>query len=93
MTGYLSPVLEYLMMTFSGNALAFFDLVYNIVYIKAICFACLFAIIYLGIFIYFIRGLNQEIWQTHCILNMIPLFILENNLKVREQVWARKGIN
>jgi hypothetical protein len=91
-TGYLSPALEYLIQVLYDDVMAFFDLVRKIVLIKAICYIIVFAGIYLFIFIQFIGVLNEEIWQTHGIVNMIPTFVLENNLEVREQVWKRTGI-
>jgi hypothetical protein len=89
---YLNTIHEYLMVTFWECAVGFFNTVQQITYAKAICFMILFAAIYLFIFIRFFSVLNKEIWQTHGIVNMIPISVLENNIRVREQVCSRTGL-
>lgn len=89
---YISPVQELLILTFYNAMKGFFTTIQQIVYIKAICFLLVFTLIYLWIFITFLGTLHEEILLTHGIVNMIPTFVLENNPKVREQVWKRKGM-
>jgi len=90
---YLNPLLEYITLEFYNDAINFFTVVKQIVYGVSFSFVFVFVVIYLSIFITFIRSLNHEIKQTHDILNMIPLFVLEKNPDVREQVWLHKGAN
>lgn len=89
---YLSPVQEYLIEIFFKDANRFFDKANSITFAIAVSFITVFAIVYLCIFVRFIETLKNEIWETHGILNMIPMFILEGNAKVKEQVLNRKGI-
>ncbi|MDR3547558.1 MAG: hypothetical protein P4M11_04670 [Candidatus Pacebacteria bacterium] len=90
---YLNPILEYLTVVFHSDAKAFFELAKKVVYTISFCFIGLFSAIYLFIFIRFVGLLNTEIRQTREIVNMIPMTIIENNNKVRDQVWNHKGIN
>ncbi len=78
------------MTEFYYNAMDFFELVKRVLYAVSICFAAVFGGIYIVVFVRFIRGLNEEIWNARGVLNMIPIFILENNPAVREQVWRCK---
>jgi hypothetical protein len=80
---YLNSALELLMLVFYDDIMRFFDVVQNIVYIKTVCFFVVYIAIYLFIFIKFIRVLNEEIWQTHGMVNMIPTSVLQHNLRVR----------
>ncbi len=86
---YLSPVLEYLTMTFYTAAKSFFTLVEQIEYSLSFGFMCLYAVVYLAIFISFIQVLNVEIRQSREIVTMIPPFVLESNKRVQEQVRSR----
>jgi len=88
----VNPVVEYLLKVFFDDGNAFFTLANNILYIVAFGFIFVFSAVYLTIFIKFIIILNEEIWQTNGILNMIPMKILEKNQKVKEQVLNRKTI-
>ena len=92
-TSYISPLLEFIILAFYNDANAFFEMVKKIVYSVSICFVLIFLTVYLTIFVRFIGSLHEEIKQTHEIVNMIPMFVLEGNQKVREQVWNHKGMN
>ena len=88
---YLDAAAEFLIVTFSADMIAFFDLIYNILIIKSVCFILVFAGIYLWIFITFFSTLKEEIWLTHEILKLVPMTILEKNVKVRDEVLKRKS--
>ena len=87
----LSFALGGLVTTFYSCALRFFDTVSKIVYGTSIGFSAVFVAIYVFVFARFILTLNEEIWNTRGMINMIPAVILEKNASVREQVWKRKG--
>ena len=89
---YLNPMLELLTLVFYSDANSFFSLVKTIMYAVTISFIVCFASIYLFIFIRFIKSLNEETKQTHEIVNMIPMFVLKENMKVKEQVWNHRGL-
>jgi len=88
---YLNPLLELITLEFYNDAINFFNLIKLIVYVVSFSFVIIYAIVYLTVFIIFIRNLNSEIKHTQDILNMIPLFVLEKNPKVKEQVYLHKG--
>lgn len=90
-TAYTDVAGEFLMITFYSDMIAFFTLVEMIIEGKAIGFMIIFTAIYLWIFISFFSTLREEIWLTHEILKLIPMLILEKNLKVREEVLKRKS--
>ena len=92
-TLYLNPVLELLTLVFYNDANAFFELVKKVMYTVSITFVFVFSAVYQFIFIRFIKSLGEEIKQTHEIVNMIPLFVLQNNQKVKEQIWNHKGMS
>ena len=85
-------MLELLTLVFYSDANSFFSLVKTIMYAVTISFIVCFASIYLFIFIRFIKSLNEETKQTHEIVNMIPMFVLKENMKVKEQVWNHRGL-
>ncbi len=88
----LSFVLGGAVTVFYNCAARFFAAVRKIVYGASIGFAAVFAFIYIFVFARFIMTLNEEIWNTRGMINMIPANVLEKNLAVREQVWMRKGL-
>ena len=89
---YLTPAQEVLITEFYETMISFFNTIKTIEYIQAICFTIIFSGIYLWMFISLLVTLNEEIWLTNGIINMIPIFILEKNSVVREQVGKRKGM-
>ncbi len=88
----LSFVLGGAVTVFYDCAMRFFSAVRNIVYGSSIGFAVVFAFVYVFVFARFIATLNEEIWHTRGMINIIPADVLEENLAVREQVWMRKGL-
>ncbi len=87
----LSFVLGEMLALFCDCALRFFDLVRKIVYAASICFLSVFVAVYVIVFFRFIITLNNEIWQTREMVNVIPAEILNSNRAVREQVWKRRS--
>ncbi|MDR3548446.1 MAG: hypothetical protein P4M11_09325 [Candidatus Pacebacteria bacterium] len=90
LTFALSFVLHGTMTVFYDCANRFFDTVGTIVYSTSSVFVGIFVVIYVLIFSRFIVTLNEEIWHTHEMVNMIPKDILEKNIVVRELVWKRR---
>ncbi|MDR3547260.1 MAG: PAS domain S-box protein [Candidatus Pacebacteria bacterium] len=89
---YTSPVQEYLLRMFYADAQSFFNTVTDVEYCVPICFMVMFVAVYIGIFATFLTTLKKEIRETHGVLNMIPMFILESNPRVKEQVINHKQI-
>ncbi len=87
----LSFALGGLMTTFYSCSMNFFEVVKKIVYGSSIGFVCMFVIVYALVFGRFIGILNEEIWHTRGMLNMIPTEIIEKNPRVREQMWKHRG--
>ena len=89
---YLNSILELLTLVFYADANSFFSLIKQVMYGVSMSFILIFSTVYLFVFVRFIQNLNEEIRQTHEIVNMIPLFVLQENQVVKEQVWNHKGI-
>ncbi len=89
----LSFVLGKVMVAFYECAMQFFSTIRTIVYASSIGFIALFVGVYVLVFARFIGVLNEEIWHTRGMVNMIPIEILARNKRVREQVWHRRGMN
>ncbi|MDR3548776.1 MAG: hypothetical protein P4M11_11020 [Candidatus Pacebacteria bacterium] len=87
----LSFILGKLVISFYECAMQFFSTVKKIVYGSSAGFVVLFVAIYVAVFVRFIGVLNEEIWHTRGMINMIPVDILSHNEIVREQVWSHRG--
>lgn len=80
------------MVTMYNDIMAFFDVLVKAIVGKAVGFIVVFSAVYLWIFISFFATLKEEIWLTHEILKLIPICVLESNLKVREEVLKRRSV-
>eukprot|EP01022_Parablepharisma_sp_SALTPOND_P023593 TRINITY_DN5026_c1_g1_i1.p1 TRINITY_DN5026_c1_g1~~TRINITY_DN5026_c1_g1_i1.p1 ORF type:complete len:1576 (+),score=83.95 TRINITY_DN5026_c1_g1_i1:679-4728(+) len=87
---YLQPALELSLIEYRKDAVNFYEKVQILVIAKAGFFTALFLGLYVFVLLHLLERLKEEIWVTQGILSMVPTFILEGNLKVREQIWKRR---
>ncbi len=83
---YLSPVLEYLMVTFYADVMSFLRLVKGVKFGLLFGFMVAYAAVYLLIFLRFIRFLKGEMTLSRYIVGLIPLAVVEHNKDVREEI-------
>jgi len=90
---YLQSPLELQLIEYRKDAVKFYDLIKVIIAVKASVFVTIFLGLYLLILLGLLKRLSSEIWLTNGMLNMIPMFILESNSNVQNQIWLRKRIS
>ncbi len=86
----ISYALGGLMTVFYSCAAQFFSMITTLEFAISATFAVIFGLAYVLVFSMFIITLNEEIWHTREMINMIPANILDKNSAVREQVWKRR---
>ncbi len=87
---YLQSALELQLIEYRKDAVKFYEKVELIVIAKAACFGAVFLCAYFVVFLGLLKILKTEIWLTHGMLNMIPIFVLESNSLVQTQIWRRR---
>jgi len=90
---YLQSALELQLIEYRKDTVNFYDLIRIIIIAKAAGFLSIFMIMYIIILMGLLNTLKDEIWLTHGMINLIPMFIQENNTDVQNQIWDRRKIS
>jgi len=89
---YLQLALEIQVNIYQEDLISYFKLLIFFVWLKASGFALIFILMLIFVFLSLVQRLKREIWLNKGILNIIPGFILKNNLIIKEYVWKQKAI-
>lgn len=89
---FLQAALELQLTTYRQDTVRFYEFVQMIVVVKAVGFFVLFLALYLFVLLKLLAILKAEILLTHGMLNMIPLFVIEGNLRIQNKIWQRRYV-
>lgn len=89
---YLQPVLELQLKEHNSDVKSYFDLLIFITWLKCGCFFLLFGLLSVFIFWSLVKRLTNEIWLNRGMLNIIPRFILEQNVMIQSYVFKQKTV-
>ena len=90
---YLHSALELQLISYISDLSNYFDNVILTIWIKANIFSAIFLIFYTFLFYKLAQRLMDEIWMTQEMLNMIPIFLLEDNETIKGKIYKIKENN
>ena len=90
MLPYLEAALELLMSAYREDAVHFYEKMQIVVILKATCFGIAYVTIYIIVLTRLMKRLNEEIWLSRAVLNMIPVSVIKKNKGVQNTIWQHR---